>query len=583
MNITTPQIICVERVDDLPVLLALLQRLRMAEFLDCHFPKHHHHLWKGELTFGEVVCVWLAFLTSQGDHRLSQLQPWAEQHLLTLQALLGKTVHPLDFHDDRLADILDALAQPEPWQAFETDLNRHTIRVYDLDLSLVRIDTTTASSYADVLSAQGLIQFGHSKDRDDLPQLKIAVAALDPLGLPLTTVVLAGNAADDPVYVPAIRQVQHAFGQGGRTYVGDSKMAALATRAYLASSQDHYLCPLSEKQLSREQRQELLLPVWQGQQPLLPVYRPAAQPGQEPELIGEGFSLDVVMQATVDGQLLEWTERRWLVRSLAFALSQQKQLQKRLQQASTQLHRLNEHKQGKKQLTREELQAAAEEIVGQQRVQGLLEVRLQTTTHERRLRRYGERPEQVVAEQEHQVAVSPQEEAIAQAQQAMGWQVYATNHLELGLAAVVWGYRGQYRIEDDWARLKGQPLSLTPMYLQEESRMQGLVLLLSLAVRLLTLLEGVVRKKLRASGQTLKGIYPGQPGRQSRTPSAELLLKVFAGISLMVVEVAGRVTTHISCLSPVQERLLALWDLPAELFHRLTLHCLQPLMSLGEW
>jgi transposase len=207
---------------------------------------------------------------------------------------------------------------------------------------------------------------------------------------------------------------------------------------------------------------------------------------------------------------------------------------------------------------------------------------VETTTRERRLRRYGDRPEQTVQEQDHRVEVARREGAIEQADRAMGWQVYATNHLAMTLTAVVWGYRGQYRIEDDWSRLKGRSLSLTPMYLQDESRMQGLVLLLSLAVRLLTLLEWQVRTKLQDSGQTLTGVYPGQPGRQARRPGAEMLLKVFQGISLSVVEVAGEVSVHLTPLTSLQERLLALWDLPADLFHRITLHCAEPPPVLSE-
>jgi hypothetical protein len=104
MSTTAPQLIRVERVDDLPVIWASLQRLGTAELLDRHFLTHH--LWLGDQSFGEVACVWLVFVLSQGDHRLSRLQPWAEQNHLTLQALLGKTIRPLDFHDDRLADML---------------------------------------------------------------------------------------------------------------------------------------------------------------------------------------------------------------------------------------------------------------------------------------------------------------------------------------------------------------------------------------------------------------------------------------------------------------------------------------------
>jgi hypothetical protein len=110
MNPEAIRVVRVERVDDIPVLLATLARLRVAELLDRHYPVHH--LWQGQLSRGEVVCVWLTFLLSEGDHRLYKLQPWAQQNLLTLQACLAKTVRPLDFHDDRLADLQRLSALP---------------------------------------------------------------------------------------------------------------------------------------------------------------------------------------------------------------------------------------------------------------------------------------------------------------------------------------------------------------------------------------------------------------------------------------------------------------------------------------
>jgi transposase len=197
MNSESPPVHRVERVDDIPVLLATLRRLNVAEILDRHFPSGHR--WKGELTFGEVACCWIAFLTSQGDHRLCQLQPWAQDNLHTLQACLGKAVRPLDFQDDRLADLLDHLALDDSWEDAEADLNRHTVRVYNLNPDLFRVDTTTANSYVEVLDELGYFQFGHSKDRDDLPQIKVALATLDPLGMPVTTLVVPGNCADDPL------------------------------------------------------------------------------------------------------------------------------------------------------------------------------------------------------------------------------------------------------------------------------------------------------------------------------------------------------------------------------------------------
>jgi transposase len=228
--------------------------------------------------------------------------------------------------------------------------------------------------------------------------------------------------------------------------------------------------------------------------------------------------------------------------------------------------------------------AAAEEVLGRYRAAGLLTVQVRTECRERAVRGYGGEPARVEVAQEHHLEVKRDEAAIEQAQRHMGWQVYALNQVELPLVGVVLAYRGQYHIEGDWSRLKGKPLSLEPMHLKDEGRMQGLVLLLLLlAVRVLTLLEWQVRQRLREGGAKLKGIYPGQPGRQTSRPSAEMLLQALKGISLTIVEVAGVVSAHLTPLTPLQERLLALWDLPADLYQRLTaLHCSEPPPVLSE-
>jgi transposase len=576
----TPHILRVEHVGDIPVLLASMKQVGLVELLDRHFPTHH--LWKGALSFGEVAATWITHVVSEGDHRLNHVEPWAQLNRDTLEACLGKTVRALDFHDDRLADVLDALADEERWQSFEDDLNGNTIRVYNLKPQTFRIDSTTASSYAKVLDENGILQFGHSKDNDNLPQLKIAAAVLDPLGLPITTVVVPGNNADDPLYVPEMKKVNAIFGAGGKTFFGDCKMGSLDTRAYLASTKDWYVCPLSEIQLSREDRKALLQPVFNGTQKLKSVHRPTESPEEEPELIARGFSYEVWLSREVDGRLVRWRERRWVVQSLAYARSQEERLDQRLEKAIAELGKLQERKQGKKRLTAEEMKTAAARIIEKNRVEGLLVCRVRTMTHKKVVRGYGKRPEQTVCEEEHRLETSRQAEAIAQLKREMGWQVYATNNLKLNLTGVVLGYRGQYRIEDCWSRLKGRSLSLTPMYLATDSRIKGLVMLLSLAVRALTLLEWVVRRKLEEKGETIKGVYAGQAGRKTKRPSAEILLRVFRGVSLTVVEVAGQVTKHVTPLTPLQQQLLELWDFPNNLFQRIALHSPKPPPSLGE-
>lgn len=448
----------------------------------------------------------------------------------------------------------------------ESDLNRQTIRVYQLPADLVRIDTTTANSYADVVSEQGLLQFGHSKDDPSRPQLKIATAILDPLGMPLITIVAPGNTADDPLYVPAIQAIRVSLGAGGKTYVGDCKMAALGTRAFIASGDDFYLCPLSEVQLSVTARQELLEPIWAGSRKLERVVRPGAK-GEPDELVAEGFSVDVPL--TDQAGETNWTERRWLVRSCVYAAAEEAALDRRLAKAEAALDALPKRKQGKKRLSEAELAEAAAVILTRERLNGLLEVIVQATATNRQKRAYGDRPSSTETEVELTVQTRRNDEAIAKRKREMGWQVYATNRLELGLTQMVWAYRGQYRIENDWSRLKGRPLGLTPMYLQDEERMQGLVHLLSLALRILTLVEWEVRERLLKSQAKLPGLYPGQAGRQTNRPTAELLLAAMKTISVSVIEVNGQQHALLTPLTKIQKELLDLWGLPPDLYEKI--------------
>ncbi len=563
MNTTEPRLLRVEVVGDLPILWATLQRLELPAALDRHFLTPLH--WKGPLTPGEVLSLWLLFLVSQGDHCLNHVSAWAEQHHGTLSALLGKTVLPVHFHDDRLADCLSRLGSGDSFARLEGDLNRQTVRVYQLPTDTVRIDATTANSYADVLSEKGLLQFGHSKDDPDRPQFKIAAAVLDPLGMPLATAVVPGNTADDPLYVPAIQAVRESIGAGGRTYIGDCKMGALATRAFVAAGGDFYLCPLAESQLSRAERRELLRPVWEGTRTLEQVRRPGPE-GEPDELVAEGFGVDVELTATVDEQELRWTERRWLVRSLAYAKSQEAALERRLERATAALRELVVRKRGKKRLFHAELMLAAEGIVAREGVEGLLSYTATAVMAERHQGAHGSRPTPPMAGVSFVMAVRREESLIAERKREMGWQVYSTNAVALALPAVVWAYRGQYRIEDDWSRLKGRSLGLTPLYLQDEGRIQGLVYLLSVALRVLSLVEWEVRERLRKGKAKLRGVYDGQPGRQTARPSAELLLRVMRAISVSVIEVSGQVHVLLSPLTQVQERLLDLWGLPPDLY-----------------
>ena len=517
--------IITERVDDIPLLLEQMQRMGLPTLLDTHFPTHGN--WTG-LGLGWVSTIWLSSILSRGDHRMVHVEPWVATRLWTLGTTTGQAVTRSDFTDDRLEIVLRRLSHDERWGAFESALNQHTVRVYDLSTKRVHVDSTSASAYATV-SDGGLFQFGHSKDyRPDLPQVKVMQAVLDPLGMPLATDVVSGERADAPLYMPCIARVQASLGRHGLLYVGDCKMAARETRARLVVPGDFYLCPLPQGQLAEGELDTALEAIWRGEQGLSPVMREGTK--GELEVIAEGYEYSVAMSQQLGEQIQTWTERRLVVRSVRQAHAAEAALRARVAQAMAQIKALNQRGRGKKRFeTVSALRQAVVALVQGYGVEHLLWFRLTRHSTPRPVRAYRGQPARVDHDCHATVEVCVDETALEAAVRRLGWRVYGTNQPgeSLSLEQAVLAYRHEYQVERSLGRLKGQPLSLTPMYVQRDDHATGLIRLLSIALRVLTLLEFVGRRQLAAEGANWPACMPAIRSAKPTVPRPSVYSKRF--------------------------------------------------------
>ena len=112
-------------------------------------------------------------------------------------------------------------------------------------------------------------------------------------------------------------------------------------------------------------------------------------------------------------------------------------------------------------------------------------------------------------------------------------------------------------------------MGLPPLYVQREDHAQGLVRLLSLSLRVLTLVEHVVREALAVTGNALAGLYPANPKRKTARPTAERLLQAFKELTLTTVRLSEQVICHLTPLSDLQKRILALLKLTVSLYEDL--------------
>jgi transposase len=500
---------------------------------------------------------------------MNRVQEWASRRLVTLRGC--GLADPSDVADDRLADVLRFLSDDKRERAFEQELMGQLLRVSALEASGVGLDTTTVSSYAEV-NEEGLLHVGHSKDhRPDLPHVNMALATLDPFGVPLASEVLSGEQADDPVYVPLIDRVHQGLERAGLRYVGDCKMAAEKTRAHVQAQGDFSQCPLSALHVPPATLAQNVEADLAAGSPLTQVVR-EAEAGQQ-KCIAQGYETPVEMSGNVGDQTIRWQERRLIIRSIDASLAAQASLQERLEKAEKAIGERMVRKQGTPRLTsRVQVEEQGQSILSSWRVEGLRQIHIQEEVQEQPVRAYRGKwssPRQIWSFQVH---AQRTQEAIERARKLLGWRVSATRQqtAALGLAEAVEASRDEDLVERTFGRLKGHPLSLGPLYVQGDDHRVGLIRLLTIALRVGTVLEGVVRRALAEQHQEIAGLFAGNPKRRTSQPTTERLLEAFNEITLTIVSGPGFVQRHLPSLSALQQQIFALCGFSSAVSTRLT-------------
>jgi transposase len=550
-----------EQINSLPLLLGIMEDMGMRQLIDAHVSPHGH--WQG-ISVGTAVTIWLSCLLQERDHRLVLVRDWATARAHTLKTLLDITLRDTDCSDDRLANILTMLGDPDTQAALDAALLQQWVRVYRLPTQTIRLDSTSVSLYHDPEEPDSLLQFGHSKDhRPDLRQFKAMLATLDPLGLPLICQMLSGERADDPLYAPAYDAAVAALGTAAVLVVGDSKMAALATRGHLVAHGSTYLCPYRPPRGTAEltgwvETALARAEAWQRIETVDP------QTG-EVTLVAVLDTWTRAQRWTDPATTTEhrWTERVLVVRSSAYQAGQRTLRERALTRLSEQLMALwQPPARGRKRYsTRFELEQTVADWIERAGLSGIV----QAVLVEEQLA--GGTTRWTVGSIAVDLAAW---EALVE---RLGWQVYVSNTTveQYDAEALVATYHQQPLLERGISRLKTRNLQIRPVYLRDEVRIAGLLWLLTLALRVLTLTEYRVRTALAERDEEVAGLNPASRSQTTRRPTAERVLAAFANLTVTTVRRNGACEHYLTPLTGTQRHLLVLLKLPADLYDRLAM------------
>src|SRR5207247_5286186 len=155
--------------------------------------------------------------------------------------------------------------------------------------------------------------------------------------------------------------------------------------------------------------------------------------------------------------------------------------------------------------------------------------------------------------------IARQEDTLAARCQRFGWKAFVTNAgpTRLSLQEAVLCYRNEYRVERIFNRLKSR-VHIAPLFVKLNEQIEGLTYLLTLGVRVLTVMEFVLRQSLETAQASLPGLHPENKHKMTKRPTAERLLQAFAGISLTIIQNAAgeNILRRLTPLSGLQSDIL---------------------------
>ena len=551
--------ITTEQVNSLPLLLGIITDMGIRDLIDTHIQPHGN--WDGA-SVGTVVSIWLSHILQERDHTMVSVRDWVNERVQTINTLLGIRLRDTDCTDDRLARILTLLGDPDTQAALDAVLMQRWVRVYRLPTETVRLDSTSVSVYHDDVDDDSLLQHGWSKDhRPDLRQFKLMLASLDPLGLPICCQPVAGNRSGNPLYRPAYDAAVAALGTADVLVVGDRKMTDLPTRGHIVAGGSRYLGAYRPLHATAE------IAGWVE----AALARPAAwmrietvdpRTGEvQQEAVVDPFDRELTWCDPTTQQIHTWTERVLVVQATAYQTGLRRLREQALARLTPDLLTLAQAPgRGRKRYAQEaDLAAVVAKRIAEAKLTGVV----QTELSPRGL------PDGSTA---WVVAAVWVDRPAWQAMVArLGWQVYVTNTTpeQYDVPALVAAYHQQPVHERNFSRLKTRNLHLRPVFVRDETRIAGLVWLLTLALRVLVLTEQRLRAALKDQQTTLGGLNPASRTQATDKPTTERVIRAFRNLTVTTVTEAGWEQRHVTSLNDTQQQILALLGLPSDLYTRL--------------
>ena len=524
--------VSVERLDHLGVVASVIKDLRIIEMLDARLGLHDQE----EITAGEAVAGMILNGLGFSDRPLTLTPQFFANKPLVL--LFREGVDAEMFNRFKLGRSLDEVSSYGCDLLF-SELALAVCAQEGIVQRFNHLDTTSFSltgAYIPDSDEHAIaITYGYAKDhRPDLKQAVLELMVSQDGGVPLLSKSWDGNTSDIEIFQRRAQALLETLknSPSPRYLVADSKLYHEGNAAHLKSLGFITRIPQTLKVVSQVIRQALEMDTWQ---------RLDEQTGyQRLELCHFGM------------------EQRWLVvQSQAAAWRAEVTLskaQKREHEAiEQQLFHLQAQRFETPQLAQEALAALGKKWKYHQVESSHL------LAHKRYATKGRPTPKTPIKATEWQLhaRVRPDVERLQQAKQYHACFVLGTNigADELSDAEVIAGYKGQAHAEGGFRFLKDPLFFVSSLFVKKPSRIQGLLMVMTLALLVYAVAQRRLRQELAQQNETI----PNQINHPTNRPTLRWVFQVLEGIERVRIQVADQVQELITGLNAVKIKILRLF------------------------
>ena len=547
-------------VGALPILNAILERLRLEEFLAESLPADDPRV---RIPTGTGLLVLLRNLLASREP-IYGVGGWATRYAPDLLGMTPKQLSELN--DDRMGRCLDRLFDSD-CATLALSVAAQAVREFGVSLDELHNDSTTITfhgAYRDAKptatrrgKATQAITWGHNKDhRPDLKQLLYILTVTEDGAVPLQFRVESGNTVDDQTHQTTWELLCQLTGRRDFLYVADSKLATRENMAYVHQRGGRFLSVLPRTRWEDGAFRELVM-----RQEVS--WRPLWDKKDEQEEIVDRFSVCAQPSQSVDGYRLLWyhstrkAELDGLVRS------------QRIERALRALGELREKLCSPRTRYRQaaKVSQAVERLLTEHDVSQWISVQVQpqpveTYRQERRGRPTQETRyvKQVAMRFDLTSRVDPSR--VEQDRRCDGIFPLVTNVLDRSELELLRCYKRQPTIEKRFSQLKTD-FAVAPVYLKAVSRIQALLCVYFFVLLVESLVERELRRAMHGAEIETLPLYP--EGRACRHPTTRRLIDLFDNVQRHVLRSSDQTrTVLVTELSRVQRRILRLLGVPRD-------------------